>query len=293
MAESHSLSFAGEILWQFLGQEPTTLTCQRLNGGCINDAFKLEADQGRFFLKYNVLEFSSQFEQESRALNLLRKTQAFTVPEVLQTGEHGSRSYLLMEYINPAAPSSKFWELFGQNLAKLHRTSSPDHTFGLSFDNHIGALPQKNTYCDDWIDFFIQNRLEVQLTLALYNELIDKAFVDHFRQLYDQLPGLLVSEPSSLIHGDLWSGNFLCGKEGATLIDPAVYFANREIELAFTKLFGGFAPEFYYAYQQAWPLQPGFEERAEIYNLYPLLVHVNLFGSSYLSGVERVVRRYT
>ena len=183
-----------------------------------------------------------------------------------------------------------FWQYFGASMAAVH---SQNHTqFGLSFSNYIGSLPQNNSYCEDGIQFFIENRLKVQAGLALYNGAISQALFDKFYRLYDVLPSLLPAGKPALLHGDLWSGNFLVDDQGlATLIDPAVYYGNREAELAFTHLFGGFQPDFYRSYGEVLPLENNFEERIPIYNLYPLMVHVNLFGSGYLAAVERTLTR--
>ncbi len=287
------LSFASDILLLYMGKVPSDVVYQRLTGGCINDCFKISCNEGVFFLKYNQGNFEIQFKTEAQALKLLGDTKTLKVPKVLQMGRHQGSAFILMEYMESESPGPDFWGNFGQNIAELHRTTSENKQFGLPFDNFIGAIPQKNTFEKNWIDFFIKHRLDIQISLALNNNLVTLDFLHRFRKLYDQLPGLLVDEPPSLIHGDLWGGNFLYGSHGhAVLVDPAIYFGNREIELAFTMLFGGFSPAFYEGYKNAWPLQSGFEERIEIYNLYPLLVHVNLFGSSYLNHVKKVINKY-
>jgi fructosamine-3-kinase len=213
------------------------------------------------------------------------------VPEVFGFGEVGSRRFLIQQFISKREPRHDFWIDFGEKLAILHGISQPK--YGLDVDNHIGRLHQKNDLLDDWTEFFIHNRLEFQLSLAQANGLVDLSLIDNFRKLYDLLPEMLVSSSPSLLHGDLWSGNFMTGSKGtACIYDPAVYFGNREIELSFTKLFGGFDHRFYEAYFGSYPVEPGFDERADLYNLYPLLVHVNLFGRSYLTGIEHTIRRY-
>ena len=294
MPEHTWQSLAQEILSRHLGVENRKLTGQRLTGGCINEAFKIESDRRSYVLKINELDFEVQFEKEAAALDLLRATQTIKIPEVLELGNHGNKAFLLMEYVPSGNPDNQFWQDFGESLANLHRNLSLNGEYGLHFDNYIGELPQKNDFDVNWIDFFIHKRLEVQLKLAHAHRYISDNFLEQFRKIYEQLPRLLVVEPPSLLHGDLWSGNFLCSAVNqAVLIDPAVYYGNREVELAFTQLFGGFSSRFYESYRHTWPLQPGFEDRVDIYNLYPLLVHVNLFGTSYLSGIEKVIKRYT
>lgn len=294
MPDTEFLTFVKTILFQHLGKNISKLSYQPLSGGCINEAVKIETEAGNFFLKHNQSDFEVQFQQEATSLKILHESNSIQVPEVRQTGTYNNRAYLLMEYIEPEVADNNFWQGFGENLANLHRTTSDNQQFGLPFDNYIGALPQKNNFHINWIEFFIANRLEVQIAKALDDKLITPGFLKRFQQLYNLLPDLLVAEPPSLIHGDLWHGNFLCGSGGqVVLIDPATYFGNREIEVSFTRLFGGFSPTFYESYQRNWPMQPGYEDRIEIHNLYPLLVHVNLFGSSYLPGIEAVIKKYT
>ncbi|NJO03232.1 MAG: fructosamine kinase family protein, partial [Bacteroidia bacterium] len=195
------------------------------------------------------------------------------------------------EFIHSSTPHPSFWEHFGQSLAALHRHRH--HQYGLHFDNYIGSLPQHNAYLEDGLQFFIERRLKAQAGLALYENKISPQLYERINQLAEKLGDLLPPEPPALLHGDLWSGNFMVNHQGqATIIDPATYFGNREAEIAFTQLFGGFDQRFYQAYQAENPLTPGFDERKDIYNLYPLLVHVNLFGSGYLSGVERTLSKY-
>lgn len=291
MIEKNLEQFFDAVLFQSLGESLPVTSYRVVTGGCINNALKISTERGPYFLKWNQDPTNHFFETEARGLELLRSTATLTVPEVYNIGEAEGQDYILMEYLEKQAPSHTFWEDFGIGLAELHKNKAPK--YGLDHQNYIGSLPQKNEPMHDWVEFFIENRLEVQLGLAIYNNLIDSEFARRFRILYAQLPGLLVYEPPSLLHGDLWTGNFIIGPEGqAAIMDPAVYYGNREMEMAYTQLFGGFDNLFYTAYFDVLPVEPGFQERADIYNLYPLLVHVNLFGSSYLSGVERVIRRY-
>jgi fructosamine-3-kinase len=227
------------------------------------------------------------FEAEAHGLNLLADKGLITIPHVIKYGCNDGKAYLLLEFIQSAYRQKHYWKSLGEQLAKLHRNTHG--SFGLHFNNFIGALPQSNECMPSWIDFFVEKRLKVQAGLAYYNGLVGKDLLKKFERLYEKLPSILPEEQPALLHGDLWSGNVMVNSEGLPcLIDPAVYYGNREIELAFTQLFGGFDDDFYQAYQATFPLLPDFDERIEIYNLYPLLVHVNLFGRSYLSGVERL-----
>ncbi len=292
MQHSDLFGLVEGILLSSLGTQVELRQVEVQGGGCINRALKIIAREDTYFLKCNENSHNF-FDHEVSGLQLLASSQTFRIPEVINAGVYGDQSYLLMEYIKPGYGGSNFWRDFGRQLAELHQLSSDSGLYGLGYDNEIGRLQQKNDWMDNWIEFFIQNRLEAQLTLAYYNGHIDEGFMRRFRELYGLLPSLLVGGKPSLLHGDLWSGNFLVGENGEpVLIDPAVYYGHREVELAYTRLFGGFNPDFYESYNASWPLQPEFEERVDLYNLYPLLVHVNLFGASYLSGIEQTLRRH-
>ncbi|REE05740.1 fructosamine kinase family protein [Marinoscillum furvescens] len=291
MASNVDIQLLESALFQSTGIPQAVKSAQHLSGGCINNAVKTVTNEGTYFIKFNDNIDEDMFEKEALGLSLLKAANHLQIPDVIGIGQVGPNHYIILEHINKAAPSADFWEDFGQNLAKLHRQTAP--TFGLDHNNYIGKLPQRNDQEPGWLDFFIQHRLEVQLGLALYNDHIDEAFANRFRQIYPILPGIIPEEPPAMLHGDLWSGNFMVGPGGkACLFDPAVYYGHREIELAFTKLFGGFDPAFYHGYHEQYPVEPGFDQRMDIYNLYPLLVHVNLFGTSYLTGVEATLRRF-
>lgn len=285
-------AFFETALFQATGMNVLVESMQFVPGGSINNTAKLTTSEGVFFIKWSESGPDDLFEKEAAGLELLQKHSPLRTPAVIGFGRADMKNYLLLEYLPKQAPRGDFWELLGQRLALQHQQT---HTlYGLPYGNHIGRLPQKNEQKAVWIDFFIEHRLEVQLGLAIYNELVDAEFARKFRTLYPQLPGLLPNEPASLLHGDLWSGNFLVGPGGEPyLVDPAVYYGSREMELAFTDLFGGFDRLFYLSYHENWPLEAGFRERIPIYNLYPLLVHVNLFGKSYLSGIEKTIRQFT
>ena len=179
----------------------------------------------------------------------------------------------------------------GARLAALHRCSKD--FFGLDHNNYIGSLRQFNHQQTSWVNFFIEQRLNVQLKLAIDSGMMDSKWLNEFESLYAKLPAMLPEEKPSLLHGDLWGGNLITDEKGEPcLIDPAVYFGSREADLAMTKLFGGFDDEFYTSYQHTFPLQPGYDKRFDIYNLYPLLVHVNLFGGSYKSAVANILKAF-
>ena len=232
------------------------------------------------------------FHAEEKGLNLLSAGSTFSIPASRGSGVMHDRAYLLLDWVEKGRANDSFWEDFGTSLAQLHQNTNA--YFGLDHDNFIGKLPQSNTYHDSWYAFFVQERLLPQIKLASDKGLVDHKICNDFERLFPQLPEVIPNELPALLHGDLWSGNFLVGEESnPVLIDPAVYYGHRETELAFTHLFGGFDPLFYQSYASQFPLEQGFEERIAVHNLYPLLVHVNLFGNSYLSGIKQTLRRFT
>jgi fructosamine-3-kinase len=196
-----------------------------------------------------------------------------------------------MEFIKSSDRKKDFWMAFGQRLAGLHRHTN--EKFGLDHDNFIGSLPQKNNFHDEWPSFFIEERLEVQIRLAKDHSLLSKTDIQNFEYLFNQLNQIFPDEPPALIHGDLWSGNFMVDEKGEPcIIDPAVYYGHREMDIAMSRLFGGFDRLFYESYNREFPMEPGWEERMDICNLYPLMVHVNLFGEGYLGSVRRIIGRF-
>lgn len=262
------------------------------SGGCINQGGKLSTDREDFFIKWNDhKKYPHMFEAEAKGLSTLREPQCIDVPQVIATGQAGDFQYIVMQFIEDNGKATDFWTKLGEQLASLHRNYSP--AFGLDHDNFIGSLQQINTPRENWIDFFIHNRLEVQLKLATDQGHVGREVTNNFQLLYKKFPEILPVERPALLHGDLWSGNLITNAQGAPcLIDPAVYYGNREAEIAFTMLFGGFAPAFYQSYEDNYPFFPGFSARSNVYNLYPLLVHFNLFGGGYLSQVVSILRHF-
>jgi protein-ribulosamine 3-kinase len=268
-------------------------SCRSVGGGSINSAFQiLTKPNKRWFGKFNNAEqFPGLFIKESNGLALLRKLGPIGVPATILCTVTEGVQVLLLEWIDEGLRTVDFWRRFGQQLALQHQVTHL--TFGLNEDNYMGALPQDNTLTPTWAEFFIQRRLEPQIRLATDAGLLDSSALGHFRRLYPRLPDFFPPEPPSLLHGDLWSGNFLCDASGQpVLIDPAVYFGHRNMDLAMTTLFGGFEPAFYEAYNEMYPFPPGYREQWEIANLYPLLIHLNLFGSAYSRNILHTIRRF-
>jgi len=283
----------GDILKNSLKEEVKVFDISPISGGCIHHAQKVRTDKGLYFIKINKSVDENMFKTEFSGLQLLEKANEIDVPTPIAFGTYHNQAYLILEFIESQYRKNDFWLDFGHSLANLHRNHHNDR-YGLSYNNYIGRLDQINDFHEDWLTFFIERRLEVQLKLAYDNRYIDRSYLTRFKDFYKKLPDLLPVEPPSLLHGDLWSGNFMTGNEGQpVIIDPAVYYGNREIEISFTQMFGGFDKLFYDSYFEAYPLAPGFDNRVEIYNIYPHLVHVNMFGTSYLGGVTSVLRKYT
>jgi fructosamine-3-kinase len=266
-----------------------------LAGGDINQAHAVALADGRqVFVKTNAPAPRTMFPAEARGLGWLAEAGALRVPRVLavSASEGVGPSFLALELIEPGPPARDFHEALGRGLAALHRTGAP--AFGLDHDNFIGRLPQSNgEVTGEWADFFRERRLEPQLKRAVDGGRASARMRQGFDQLFDRLPDLVgAPEPPSRLHGDLWGGNLMCDADGAPcLIDPAVYGGHREVDLAMMRLFGGFGSRVFAAYEEAAPLPDGHAERVPLYQLYPLLVHVNLFGGSYVGAVESALQQ--
>jgi fructosamine-3-kinase len=258
-----------------------------VSGGDINQAEQMVLADGRVvFVKSNTATDPTMFTAEARGLAWLGEARALRVPRVL----HVAEDFLVLEHLESGRRRPDFDEHLGRGLAVLHRFGAPG--FGLDHDNFIGRLPQANATAPTWPDFYRERRLEPQLRLAQEAGLCPPSLARGFEQLFAVLEDRVgPPEPPARLHGDLWGGNLMVDDAGAPcLIDPAVYAGHREVDLAMMQLFGGFSPRFFSAYQEAWPLAPGYEERVPLYQLYFLMVHVNLFGRSYLAQAEHALR---
>lgn len=264
-------------------------------GGDINESYCVTlADGKRVFVKTNRSAPPDMFASEARGLGWLAEAGALRVPTVLAVSSEQAQAphFLVLEYMNSARRVNDFDERLGRGLAALHR--SGPNGFGLDHHNYIGRLPQDNTPEPDWVEFYRQRRLEPQVARAARAGLLSASTRRRFELLYARLATLVGErEPPARLHGDLWGGNLHVDDQGMpALIDPAVYGGHREMDLAMMRLFGGFGERVFAAYQEAWPLAPGHRERVLLYQLYPLLVHVNLFGAGYVGSVERALDTY-
>lgn len=251
-----------------------------ISGGCINEAYQIRTSMGKlYFLKFNALPQFKMFDREAEGLSELKKANSIKIPEVIYV----STKFIILEYIQEGIKNKNFWIDFGRSFAMLHKFTS--NSYGFSEDNYLGLNLQINKCKEEvsWSDFFFTNRLLFQFKLAETNNIVDSLFRNSFIALEKKIPAILDEKVlPSLLHGDLWSGNFLVAEDGyACLIDPAVYYGHREADLAMTKLFGGFSNEFYHSYNEEFPLEAGHEYRENIYKLYHILNHLNLFGKGY------------
>ena len=292
-----------EAITTLFGAGPRIAGRHPVYGGDINRSYRLSLSDGSvLFMKCNTVGNLPFFTAEAQGLAALRETGAIGVPNALAVGTDQAQgvSFLLMEYLEPVPRIRQYWEVFGHELAELHRADCSDAVsedsslpFGFEVDNYIGASPQKNTPAADWLTFFRDCRLLPQFKMA--ERYFDPGTRRQCERLLNRL-GSRLAEPEfpSLIHGDLWSGNAICGLDGkAWILDPAAYVGHFEAELAMTELFGGFPPAFYQAYREVNPIDSGYRDRRDLYNLYHLLNHLNLFGGSYLSSVRQILNHYS
>lgn len=284
--EYHAIAAA---ITQATGARFRTYTAHPVAGGCINAAVVLRGDDQRYFVKLNSAARVDMYAAEAAGLNELAAAGAVRVPRPVCWGTAGERAYLALEFIDFGGNADAGQERFGRALARLHRTVQP--RFGWYRDNTIGATRQPNTPLADWVEFWRRHRLGYQLELA-----VERGYARRLQKrgllLLERLPAFFAGHrpAASLLHGDLWSGNYAVTLNGDPVIfDPAVYYGDREADLAMTELFGGFSGRFYDAYRAEWPIDAGYSVRRTLYNLYHVLNHLNLFGGSYLPQAEHML----
>ena len=232
-------------------------------------------------------EYPSLFAKEATGLQELRRNTTLIVPVPLHQGEIEGKQYLILNWLNAGIASTKGWQQFGNALAQMHQIAQP--YFGFSDDNYIGSLYQPNQRCDTWHQFYGEFRILPLAKLLFEVAAFSKQDLKNAERLCESLEQRFPSEEPALLHGDLWSGNFLCGHNGEpVLIDPAVYYGHREMDIAMTQLFGGFSDEFYRGYNDVYQLKKDWQQRLPYSQLYPLLVHAVLFGGSYVRRCEDV-----
>lgn len=279
------------LIETFSGRKTQLHELVPVTGGSINQCFKAETSIGFYFIKENeAKKFSGMFAAESAGLKLLAGSASFAVPEVFASAEEDGRSMLLLEWLEKKPAAARDWYEAGEKLAALHQQTDPD--FGLNHPNYIGSLAQSNTKRPSWEEFFTLERILPQIKLARDGGRIDSALVARAEKFCAKTASIFPVEKPALLHGDLWNGNFFFSTKGPAVFDPAVYFGHREMDLSMTKLFGGFDPDFYAGYTNAHAPEKDWEKRVGYCNLYPLLVHVNLFGGAYLYDVKNILAAF-
>ncbi len=269
------------------------LSSRPLSGGSINEAYAVELDgHAPVFVKHHAGCDRLMFEVEAKGLEWLREADALRIPNVIAVADADQPAFLVMELLSPATRAPDFAERLGRGLAELHRFGADD--FGLAYDNFIGSLPQANQSADSWSEFYWSQRLEPQIKMAAERGYLAPGDLDSFDALRARLSELCgPTEPPARLHGDLWGGNLHVDDSGAPcLIDPAVYGGHREVDLAMMQLFGGFESRVFDAYDESFPLYADWRERTPLYQLYYLLVHVNLFGRGYLGQTRAALAHY-
>ena len=287
-------SSLNEAICDLFGNDRKIVDMTPVAGGDINEAKAVTLNDGTIiFMKSNRLQEFPSFQAESRGLQEICNTGAIRTPKVLGLGTDSDISFLLLEFVSGGQKIRNYWETLAEELAAMHRAQTDGQIrYGFHGDNRIGSTRQINTPHDTWISFFRDCRLLPQFQWAqAYFDAEDRKQIGYLLEHLDQY--LVEAERPALIHGDLWAGNVITGNDGkAWLIDPAVYYGYPEADLAMTELFGGFSYTFYEAYREAGGLEDGYQDRRDLYNLYHLLNHLNLFGRSYLSSVKRIIKRY-
>ena len=266
---------------------------EQVHGGDINKAYCLFTSTGKYFLKMNDAEnFPAMFEKEAEGLDLLRNNCTLVIPQIIKAGVCNEQQYLLMEWLEKGAPKKDMWETFGTGLAMMHK--EPQEYFGLNEDNYIGSLKQKNERHTEWYSFYAECRIMPLARKLFETGKFSKTDIDDAEVFCPYLKSIFPPEPPSLLHGDLWTGNYLISSSGnAAIFDPAVYFGHREMDIGMTKLFGGFDQRFYKVYNETYPLEKGWEKRLPVTQLYPLLVHAVLFGGHYISSVKNIFKGFS
>jgi protein-ribulosamine 3-kinase len=276
-----------------LNQSITALTFKPVSGGSINQVYNLSVNNSyQFCCKVNIAsKFPGMFLAEKSGLELLGAQGIIKVPEVITQFLAEEYQLLVLEWITQGERTNVFWQTFGARLAQLHHVKGT--SYGLQHDNYMGALVQQNKQDDDWSRFFFQQRLVPQLKIAVDKKLLTATAITQAGRIEKLIREEFPDTVPSLQHGDLWSGNFLCDHEGVpVLIDPAIYYGHPAVDLGLSTLFGGFNAAFYDAYNHHNPFPSNHKTQWELCNLYPLLIHLNLFGRGYLGDVTRLLEKY-
>jgi fructosamine-3-kinase len=275
------------------GMDEPLAAAKQVSGGDINMAYAWHTASAKYFLKVNDADaFPNMFALEAEGLEALREASSICVPQVLKAGRYGRHQYLLLSWIEAGKPAPDAMEKFGTALALMHQ--QPQQAFGWHSDNYIGSLKQRNAWQDNWSSFYGSQRIMPLIHMLYGGGLVGTHHVEQSEHFCRRLDQLFPQESPSLLHGDLWSGNYMIADNGyACFYDPAVYCGHREMDIGMTKLFGGFDQKFYSAYNEAYPLQPGWQQRLPIAQLHPLLVHAVLFGGHYVQQALGIIQQFS
>lgn len=268
------------------------ISVKPISGGDISSAYRVDTPKRQYFLKVNHASFAPEmFHAEQKGLEAIEETRTIAVPHVHLVDSINGQSFLLMDLVESKRPDSSDYHLLGSQLAELHLCSQTH--FGFSSDNFIGSLPQQNNVHTDWAEFYWFERILPQLQLALTDGLIDAQMIPEEEKAITLFREISGDIKPALLHGDLWGGNYLIATDGTPyLIDPAVYYGHSMVDIAMSRLFGGFGAGFYDAYHEIIPKSAHYDTQIELCQLYYLLVHLNLFGSGYYSSVVSILKRY-
>lgn len=268
------------------------LSFRSVSGGDISSAYKVDTEKRAYFLKVNNASFAlDMFRTEQKGLEAIEKTRTIAVPHVHLVDSIEGQSFLLMDLVESKRPDTYDYQRLGTQLAQLHQCSQTD--FGFLSDNFIGSLPQQNNPHSDWATFYWFERILPQLQMALKTRLIQPDIIPEEQKAIILFQNIFDDVKPSLLHGDLWGGNYLIATDGTPyLIDPAVYYGHSMVDIAMSHLFGGFGTDFYNAYHEIIPKSTHYDAQIKLYQLYYLLVHLNLFGSGYYSSVASILKRY-
>jgi len=264
-----------------------------VKGGDLNDTYRIESYAKKYFLKLNNAQnFPELFEKEARGLQEIENTSILSTPKIIQHGTNDiGFQFLILEWLERTEPTFESWEKFGRNLAELHQISNDQ--FGWKEDNYIAIILQPNNFLDNWENFYAANRILPMVKLLFDQKKLTQKEKKAAENLCKNLSEIFPKEKPALLHGDLWNGNILPLQSGEiAVIDPAIYFGHREMDLAMTSLFGGFDDRFFHAYNEVLPVQEGFEERKQFSQLFPLLVHALLFEGFYINDVQAILKKF-
>lgn len=277
---------------KILGNKHVVLSTYTVFCSHINQTYKIITTYGKYFVKVNsATAYPKMLAKEAEGLQLIGSTKAVNVPNVFGHCTIGAKSFLVLEWIEQGAMHPDFCAILGKSLANMHKSSA--NYFGLNQHNYIGSLQQYNTVYYNWPQFFIKCRIEPQILLAIKAGQLSSGFLNYLPALLNAAKQLFPEEPPALLHGDLWSGNILVNDDGLpVLIDPAVYYGHREMDIAMTQFAGNWPPDFYDAYHKTFPLQQGWQDRVGLCLIYYNLIHLVLFGNAYLSQTKSLITKF-